>query len=139
MAAYTALTLFIPMLMDTGGNSCGQASVAGIHTLSLGDAAFFELLRVVWKELRVAMLCLVTLEIVVFGKAMVNEQKGLIAVVVALTMIIAKLVGCILPLLAKRLCSNPAVIASPFTTTVVDALSLFIYYAISAPNLGPII
>ena len=141
LAANAALTLFIPMLMDTGGNSGGQASVTVIRAMSLGDVEFSDWLRVIWKELRVAVLCAVTLGVVVFGKVMLIDQKGLtVAVVVALTIfvtiIIAKLVGCILPMLAKRLGFDPAVMASPFITTVVDALSLLIYFAISTQILG---
>ena len=141
LAANAALTLFIPMLMDTGGNSGGQASVTVIRAMSLGDVEFSDWLRVVWKELRVAVLCAVTLGVVVFGKVMLIDRKGVIvAVVVALTIfvtiIIAKLVGCILPILAKRLGFDPAVMASPFITTVVDALSLLIYFAISTQILG---
>ena len=141
LAANAALTLFIPMLMDTGGNSGGQASVTIIRAMSLGDVEFSDWLRVVWKELRVAVLCAATLGIVVFGKVMVIDRKSLtVAMVVALTIfvtiIIAKLVGCILPMLAKRLGFDPAVMASPFITTVVDALSLLIYFAISTQILG---
>ena len=132
---------FIPMLMDTGGNSGGQASVTVIRAMSLGDVEFSDWLRVVWKELRVAVLCAVTLGIVVFGKVIIIDRKSLmVAVVVALTIfvtiIIAKLVGCILPMLAKRLGFDPAVMASPFITTVVDALSLLIYFAVSTQILG---
>ncbi|MDE6589047.1 MAG: magnesium transporter, partial [Oscillospiraceae bacterium] len=116
LAANAALTLFIPMLMDTGGNSGGQASVTVIRAMSLGDVEFSDWLRVVWKELRVAVLCAVTLGVVVFGKVMLIDRKGLVvAVVVALTIfvtiLIAKLVGCILPMLAKRLGFDPAVMA----------------------------
>ena len=141
LAANAALTLFIPMLMDTGGNSGGQASVTVIRAMSLGDVEFSDWLRVVWKELRVAVLGAVTLGVVVFGKVMLIDRKGLVvAVVVALTIfvtiLIAKLVGCILPMLAKRLGFDPAVMASPFITTVVDALSLLIYFAISTQILG---
>ena len=141
LAANAALTLFIPMLMDTGGNSGGQASVTVIRAMSLGDVEFSDWLRVVWKEFRVAVLCAVTLGVVVFGKVIVIDRKSLmVAVVVALTIfvtiIIAKLVGCILPMLAKRLGFDPAVMASPFITTVVDALSLLIYFAISTQILG---
>ena len=109
--------------------------------MSLGDVEFSDWLRVVWKELRVAMLCAVTLGIVVFGKVMLIDRKSLmVAVVVALTIfvtiIIAKLVGCILPMLAKRLGFDPAVMASPFITTVVDALSLLVYFAVATQVLG---
>ncbi len=141
LAANAALTLFIPMLMDTGGNSGGQASVTVIRAMSLGDIEFADWLRVIWKELRVALLCALTLAVVVFAKVMLLDQKGaIVALVVALTIlvtiIIAKLVGCTLPMAAKRLGFDPAVMASPFITTVVDALSLLIYFAIATQVLG---
>ncbi len=136
LAANAALTLFIPMLMDTGGNSGSQASVTVIRAMSLGDIEFSDTLRVIWKEFRVAILCAVTLSVVVFAKVMLIDRRGTtIATVVALTIlatiVIAKMVGCTLPMLAKRLGFDPAVMASPFITTVVDALSLLIYFAIA--------
>ncbi len=141
LAANAALTLFIPMLMDTGGNSGGQASVTVIRAMSLGDVEFSDWLRVIWKELRVAFLCASTLGAVVFAKVMLIDRKVLpVALVVALTIfvtiVIAKLVGCTLPMLAKKIGFDPAVMASPFITTVVDALSLLIYFAIATQVLG---
>ena len=141
LAANAALTLFIPMLMDTGGNSGGQASVTIIRAMSLGDVEFADWLRVIWKELRVSVLCAATLGIVVFGKVMLIDRKdSTVALVVALTIfftiVIAKLIGCTLPMLAKRLGFDPAVMASPFITTVVDALSLLVYFAIATRILG---
>ena len=141
LAANAALTLFIPMLMDTGGNSGSQSSVTVIRAMSLGDVEFGDLFRVLWKELRVAVLCAATLGVVVFAKVMVIDRKSVsVAVVVALTIVvtivIAKLVGCLLPMLAKRLGLDPAVMASPFITTVVDALSLLVYFAVATRILG---
>lgn len=141
LAANAALTLFIPMLMDTGGNSGGQSSVTVIRAMSLGDIEFSDWLRVIWKELRVAALCAATLAAVVFVKVILLDRKSvMVALVVALTIlvtiIIAKLVGCTLPMLAKRMGFDPAVMASPFITTVVDALSLLIYFAIATHILG---
>ncbi len=141
LAANAALTLFIPMLMDTGGNSGSQASVTVIRAMSLGDVEFKDVFRVIWKELRVAFLCACTLGVVVFGKVMLIDRKGpAVALVVALsifvTIIIAKLVGCTLPMLAKRLGFDPAVMASPFITTVVDALALLVYFAVATQMLG---
>ena len=141
LAANAALTLFIPMLMDTGGNSGSQSSVTVIRAMSLGDVEFGDLFRVLWKELRVAVLCAATLGAVVFAKVMVIDRKSVsVAVVVALTIVvtivIAKLVGCLLPMLAKRLGFDPAVMASPFITTVVDALSLLVYFAVATRILG---
>ena len=136
LAANAALMLFVPMLMDTGGNSGGQSSVTVIRALSLGDVEFSDWLSVVWKELRVAALCAATLGAVVFLKVILLDRKGLdVALVVALavvvTIVLAKLVGCTLPMLAKRLGLDPAVMASPFITTIVDALSLLVYFAIA--------
>lgn len=141
LAANAALTLFIPMLMDTGGNSGGQASVTIIRAMSLGDVEFLDWFRVIWKEFRVSVLCATTLGIVVFGKVMLIDRKdATVALVVALTIfftiVIAKLIGCTLPMLAKRLGFDPAVMASPFITTVVDALSLLVYFAIATRILG---
>jgi len=141
LAANAALTLFIPMLMDTGGNSGSQASVTVIRAMSLGDIEFSDWFRVIWKELRVAALCAATLSVVVYAKVILVDRKGIfVALVVSLTIfvtiVIAKLVGCALPMLAKRLGFDPAVMASPFITTVVDALSLLIYFAIATQVLN---
>ena len=141
LASYAALTLFIPMLMDTGGNCGGQASVTVIRALSLGEIEFRDLPRVLWKELRTAVLCALTLFLAVLAKALLLDGQGIqVALVVSLTVFftvcIAKLVGCTLPMLAKRLGFDPAVMASPFITTVVDALSLLVYFAVAARVLG---
>ena len=141
LAANAALTLFIPMLMDTGGNSGGQASVTVIRAMSLGDIEYADCFRVIWKEFRVAAMCALTLGVVVFAKVIFLDRKSIpVAIVVSLTIIvtiiIAKLVGCTLPMLAKKLGFDPAVMASPFITTVVDALSLLIYFAIATQVLG---
>ncbi len=141
LASYAALTIFIPMLMDTGGNCGGQASVTVIRALSLGEIEFRDLPRVLWKELRTAVLCALTLFLAVLAKALLLDGQGIqVALVVSLTVFftvcIAKLVGCTLPMLAKRLGFDPAVMASPFITTVVDALSLLVYFAVAARMLG---
>lgn len=144
LAAQVALTAFIPMLMDTGGNSGSQASVTIIRGLSLGDIDLGDIFRVVWKEFRVAILCGLALSVVAFGKIMLvdhllmnnSDITPLVAAVVSLTLvvtvIIAKLVGCTLPILAKKLKFDPAVMASPFITTIVDALSLMIYMTLAS-------
>ena len=141
LASNAALTLFIPMLMDTGGNSGGQASVTIIRAMSLGDVEFADWLRVIWKELRVSFLCAATLSVVVFGKVMVVDRKSasvalVVAATIFFTIVIAKLIGCTLPMLAKKLGFDPAVMASPFITTVVDALSLLVYFAVATQILG---
>lgn len=143
LASFVVLTAFIPMLMDTGGNTGSQASVTVIRSLSLGDIEFKNLPRVMWKELRVAFLCGVTLAIANFVKLLTvdrlllgnNDITVAVALVVCLTLILtvvcAKLIGCVLPMLAKKIGFDPAVMASPFITTIVDAVSLILYFKIA--------
>lgn len=135
-ALSAGLIAFIPMLMDTGGNSGSQSSVTVIRGLSLGDIEFRDLFRVLWKEVRIAVLCGVTLALCNFAKLIFFDRAGLqVAAVVSLTLVFtvffAKVVGCSLPLLAKKLGFDPAVMASPFITTIVDAASLLIYVQVS--------
>lgn len=130
------LTAYIPMLMDTGGNAGGQASVTIIRGLSLDEIEFSDILKVIWKEARVAVLCGITLAAANFVKLLVFDRVTImVALVVCLTLLaavfIAKIVGCILPMLAKKVGFDPAVMASPFITTIVDALSLLIYFRIA--------
>ena len=144
LAAQVALTAFIPMLMDTGGNSGSQSSVTVIRALSLGEIEFSDLPRVVWKEIRTAVLCGISLAAACFAKIMLVDRlmlgnkdvTCLVALVVcatmALTVLVAKVIGCALPMLAKKLGFDPAVMASPFITTIVDALSLLIYFGIAS-------
>lgn len=141
LASYAVLTMYIPMFMDTGGNAGGQSSVTIIRSISLGEVQFRDMLRIIWKEIRVAALCGVTLAIVNFGKLLLIDHVGTqVAVIVCLTMIVtvlvAKLVGCTLPMLAKKIGFDPAVMASPFITTIVDAVSLVIYFQIATRMLG---
>ena len=143
LAAQVVLTIFIPMLMDTGGNSGSQASVTVIRALSLDELEFSDLLMVVWKEIQTAVLCGAALALVCFGKIMLvdrlllgnTEVTVLVAAVVCITMamtvLVAKVVGCTLPMFAKKLGFDPAVMASPFITTIVDALSLLVYFGIA--------
>lgn len=142
LTIFPALIAFIPMLMDTGGNSGSQASVTVIRAISLGDIEFRDILRVIWKEVRVALLCSTALAAVNFAKLWFvdylilhtfdpGRQLAEIAVVcitLFFTVVAAKLIGCSLPILAKKIGFDPAVMASPFITTLVDAISLFIYF-----------
>lgn len=133
LAAQVALTAFIPMLMDTGGNAGSQASMTIIRGLSLGEIRMSDLLKIIWKEIRVAILCGLTLSVANFAKMMLLDQVGLsVSLVVCLTLVvtvtIAKITGCTLPIVAKRIGFDPAVMASPFITTIVDALSLIVYF-----------
>ena len=148
LASYVALTAFIPMLMDTGGNSGSQASVTVIRGISLQEIEFKDILKVVWKELRVALFCGITLAAVSFAKIMLFDGMVLgntgitptVALTVCLTLVLtvvcAKVVGCIMPLLAEKLGFDPAVMASPFITTIVDAISLLIYFGFAKALLG---
>ena len=141
LQSYVVLTAFIPMLMDTGGNCGGQSSVTIIRGLSLGDITFRDTFRVIWKEFRVSFLCGVTLALVNFGKMLLIDRVGVmvaavVCVTMVLTIILAKFIGCTLPILAKRLRFDPAVMASPFITTIVDALSLLIYFRVASMILG---
>lgn len=139
LSSVVALAAFMPMLMDTGGNSGSQASVSIIRSLALGEVEFRDVLRVIWKELRVSIVCGTTLAAANFAKIMLFDNLVLksgismsVALVVCLTIlitvIIAKLVGCTLPLFAKKCGFDPAVMASPFITTIVDAVSLVVYF-----------
>lgn len=141
LKAYTILTAFIPMLMDTGGNAGSQSSVSIIRALSLNDIEFKDIFKVMWKESRVAFMCAITLAICNFLKLIIIDRiKVLVALTVCLTLvvtiIIAKLIGCTLPMIAKKLNFDPAVMASPFITTIVDACSLLIYFYIAKLLLG---
>lgn len=136
LASYVVLTAFIPMLMDTGGNAGSQASVSIIRGLSLNEIDYSDTLKILLKELCVGILIGVTLAAANFVKLLIIDRVSVtIAMVVCFTLIVtvifAKLVGCSLPVLAKRLGFDPAVMASPFITTIVDALSLMMYFKIA--------
>ena len=125
------------MLMDTGGNAGGQASVTIIRGLSLNEISFSDMFSVVWKEARVAILCGVSLALANFAKLLLIDRVTIsVAAVVCITLIaavfIAKIVGCLLPMAAKKIGFDPAVMASPFITTIVDALSLIIYFQVAS-------
>ncbi len=137
LSAYIVLAASIPMLMDTGGNCGSQASVTVIRGISLYEIVFADTWKVIWKEIRVSLLCGVSLAIVNFVKLILFNHVSLqIALVISLTLLftvfVAKIVGCSLPILAKRIGFDPAVMASPFITTIVDALSLFIYFTMAS-------
>ena len=143
LAAQVVLAAFIPMLMGTGGNSGSQASTAVIRSLSLGDVEPADVLKVVWKELRVAFLCGVTLAVVNFGKMYLVDRTLLgntdvtftVAAIVSLTIVFvvmfAKVVGSTLPIIAEKIGVDPAVMASPLISTITDAVSLMIYFNIA--------
>ena len=133
------LISFIPMLMDTGGNAGGQASVTIIRGMAIGDIEMKDIFRVVWKEIRTAIICGISLAAVGFLKIILVDnmifdmgvtymEAFVICTTVFLTVLCAKIVGCVLPMFAKRIGLDPAVMASPFITTIVDAISLSIFF-----------
>ena len=141
LATMVILTAFIPMIMDTGGNAGGQASATIIRSLSLNDVEFKDILKVIFKELRVSFLIGLTLAVANFLKLLyIDKVTTKVALVVCstlvLTVCVAKVIGCSLPMIAKKLKFDPAVMASPFITTIVDAVSLFIYFRIAVTVLG---
>lgn len=141
LAASVILTSFIPMLMDSGGNSGSQSSITVIRGLSLGEIKFKDCFRVLTKEFGVSLLCGITLSVVNFFKLMLVERVSMqVALVVSLTLLavilVANVVGCLLPILAKRVKLDPAVMASPLITTIVDAVALIIYFNIAKVVLG---
>lgn len=136
LSRYVVLTAFIPMLMDTGGNAGGQASAIIIRGISLDEIEFRDWSRVIWKEIRTALLCGLTLSVCNFGRLMLFDQVSVrVALVVCITLlmavIVAKMVGSTLPMIAKKIGLDPAVMASPFITTIVDAISLLIYFRVA--------
>ena len=148
LAAQIALSAFIPMLMGTGGNSGSQSSVTVIRGLSLGEVEFSDVGQVLWKEIRTALMCGVALAVVCFVKIWLvdkllfgNENITLmvdlvVCLALAVTVVVAKLVGCLLPIGAKAVHLDPAVMASPFISTIVDALSLLVYFLFAKMLLG---
>ena len=148
LAAQVALTAFIPMLMGTGGNSGSQSSVTVIRALSLDELKFSVIGRVLWKELRTSILCGIALAVVCFAKIWLVDRLLLgntditlmvdmvVCLTLAATVVCAKLVGCSLPMLAKVMRLDPAVMASPFISTIVDALSLLVYFLFAKTLLG---
>ena len=148
LAAQVALTAFIPMLMGTGGNSGAQSSVTVIRALSLGELKFQDVGTVLWKEFRTAAMCGLALGVVCFAKIWLvdklllgNEDitlmvDAVVCLALAVTVIIAKVVGCLLPIGAKAVKLDPAVMASPFISTIVDALSLLVYFLFAQMILG---
>ena len=139
------LYAFVPMLMDTAGNAGGQSSVTIIRSLALGDVEFKDIFRIIWKELRVSILLALTVAAVCFAKLMLIDRlynnfewsvAAIVSGVLFITIVMAKFVGCCLPLIAKKCKLDPAVVASPFITTIVDALSLIIYCSVAIALLG---
>ncbi len=145
LSACVILTAFIPMLMGTGGNCGSQASVTVIRGLSLGEIEYRDVPRVVWKEARVSVLCAISLAVLSYIKILVvdywmmqslspteiSSVPLVVALAMAVTVICSKLIGCSLPILAKKLGFDPAVMASPFITTLVDTISLIVYFLIA--------
>ena len=148
LAAQMALSAFIPMMMGTGGNSGSQSSVTIIRALSLDEVKFADLPRVVWKEIRTAVLCGAALSVVCFIKIWLVDRllfanpeitlmvDAVVCLAMFVTVLLAKTVGAVLPMVAKVLKLDPAVMASPFITSIVDALSLLVYFLFATMLLG---
>ena len=148
LASVVALTAFIPMLMGTGGNSGSQSSVTVIRALSLDEMDLSDIWRVIWKEIRTSVLCAIALAVVCFAKIWLVDRmlfgnyditlmvNLVVCLALALTVIIAKIVGGVLPIVAKACKADPAVMASPFITTIVDAVSLLVYFMFAKSLLG---
>lgn len=146
LAQCIALVAFIPMLMGTGGNAGSQTSVSVIRALSLGDIEFKDILKVIWKELRVSVIVGIVLGIVNFIKLYLVDylwlhtfdtgteivEMATICLTLICVIIVAKMLGAALPIIAKKIGLDPAVMASPLVTTILDAVSLLIYFGIAA-------
>ena len=141
LAVLPALTAFIPMIMGTGGNSGSQASVSVTRAISHGEIVFSDIFRVIWKELRISVLCAITLAVANFAKIILWDMllmksdgvtvtvAAIVSLTLAFTIIAAKIIGASLPIIASKLKLDPAVMASPLITTLVDAVSLLVYLA----------
>ena len=141
LATMVILTSYIPMFMDSAGNAGSQSSVTIIRSLAINEIEFKDFLKVIWKELRVSILCGLTLSLANLVKLLVIDKISIkVASVVCLTLFItiifAKMIGSTLPLVAKKMGFDPAVMASPFITTIVDAVSLIVYFNIATLILG---
>lgn len=142
LAVLPALIAFIPMLMGTGGNSGGQSSATVIRGLAVGEIEGRDTFRIIWKEIRVALMCgivlaacnfvkIILVDNLIFGNNVSMLGAAVVSITLLLTVIVAKVVGCVLPIGAQKLGLDPAVMASPFITTIVDAISLMIYFAVA--------
>lgn len=136
LLATTALIAYIPVIMDAGGNAGSQTAVTVVRGLSLNELKMGDLLQILWKEFRVSLLCGLTMAVVTFAKLMLLDQVAwMVALVVSLalvcTLVVAKMVGCLLPMLFERMGFDPTFVASPFITTVVDLLSMVLYFLLA--------
>ncbi|MDR2479035.1 MAG: magnesium transporter [Treponema sp.] len=141
LAVLPALVAFIPMLMDTGGNAGSQSSTLIIRGMALGEIRLRDILKVVWREIRIGVICGAALGIVNFIRIyLMNGRNALLSLVVTAsliaTVILSKTVGCILPMLAKMARVDPAIMAAPLITTIVDGASLIIYFSVAKALLG---
>ncbi len=143
LEVHAALIAFIPMLMGTGGNSGAQSSVTIIRGLAVGEIENRDILRIIWKETRVALLCgailsvcnfikIILIDNLIFGSGVSLEENLVVSLTLIATVLVAKIVGSALPVAAKKIGLDPAVMASPFITTIVDAVSLLLYFAVAS-------
>lgn len=141
LQSVVVLASFIPMLMDTGGNAGSQSSTLIIRGLALGEIEAKDVVKVIWKELRVSIVVGVALSVINFGRIYFLEKTDLfvsiaISFSIFFTVVIAKVVGGVLPIIAKKLKLDPAIMAGPLITTIVDALALIIYFTAATTLLG---
>ncbi len=147
LGTYAILAVFVPMLMNTGGNAGSQASVAIIRALSLDEISMGDIFKIIWKEFRVSLLCGACISVACFIKTMLVDFKLdftwenvevalIVSVTVICAIVIAKLIGACLPIGAKRIGLDPAVMATPLIATIVDTLTLIVYFAIASKILG---
>ena len=137
LSKFVILTSFIPMFMDTAGNAGGQASVTIIRGLSLNEISFSDIFKIIFKEFKVAILVGISLAIangikLLFIDGIPFKITAVVCITLLCTIIIAKIIGCTLPLIAKKLKFDPAVMASPFITTIVDAVSLIVFFQVAS-------
>ena len=140
IAVLPALVMFIPMLMDTAGNAGAQSSALIIRGMALGEIRPKDVIRVLWRELSVALICGVSLSAVNFLRVFIMGGDALLSLTISLTLIltiiIAKILGCMLPMLAKKIKIDPAVMAAPLITTIADVSALLLYFSLANIILG---
>ena len=141
LAVLPSLIAFIPMLMGTGGNAGAQSSTLIIRGMAVGEVFIKDVMRVVWKEIRVGAVCGIALGLINFGRVYImNEKNALLSLTVTLslfcTILLAKTIGGLLPIIAKKLKIDPAIMAAPLIATTVDATSLIVYFSIAKAILG---
>ncbi|MDU1443180.1 MAG: magnesium transporter [Clostridium cochlearium] len=141
LQSVVVLTAFIPMLMDTGGNAGSQSATLIIRSIALGEVQGKDILKVIWKELRVSLIVGFSLSLINFARMYYLEKTPFevsltVCITLFFTVILSKIVGAILPMIAKKIKVDPAIMASPLITTIVDATSLIVYFSVAKMLMG---